>query len=66
MDRALAAELHRRVEQDQASRRRALETNDGQDLVQIGADNTRWFKEVVARCGWPGNALVGEQRVDAA
>ncbi|OII65509.1 hypothetical protein BJP40_00990 [Streptomyces sp. CC53] len=66
MDHALAAELHRRAEQDQAARCRLLETGDGQDLVRIDADNTHWLKEVVLRRGWPGIALVGERGADEA
>ncbi|GAA3388804.1 DUF6624 domain-containing protein [Streptomyces roseoviridis] len=66
MDHALAAEFHRRAEQDQAARRRVFETSDGQDLARIDAGNTRWLKGVVARFGWPGITLVGEQGADEA
>ncbi|MFF3258066.1 DUF6624 domain-containing protein [Streptomyces sp. NPDC002932] len=64
MNRDLAAELHRRAEQDQAVRRRMLETGGGRDLVRIDADNTAWLKQAIATHGWPGITLVGEQGAD--
>jgi hypothetical protein len=66
MNHDLAAELHRRAEQDQAARRRALETSDGRDLVRIDAHNTAWLKQVIEKHGWPGIMLVGEQGADEA
>ncbi|MFE1378172.1 DUF6624 domain-containing protein [Streptomyces sp. NPDC058740] len=66
MDQALAAELHRRAEQDQAARRRVCETGGAEGLARIDADNSRWLKEVVDQCGWPGIALVGEQGAEEA
>ncbi|MGW0672285.1 DUF6624 domain-containing protein [Streptomyces sp. NPDC002746] len=58
MNRDLAAELHRRAEQDQTARRRMLETGGGRDLVRIDADNTAWLKQAIATHGWPGITLV--------
>ncbi|MEU2269798.1 DUF6624 domain-containing protein [Streptomyces olindensis] len=66
MNHDLAAEFHRRAEQDQVARRHALETGDGRDLVRIDADNTAWLKQVIEKHGWPGIALVGEQGADEA
>ncbi|GAA2225693.1 DUF6624 domain-containing protein [Streptomyces nogalater] len=66
MNHDLAAELHRRAEQDQAARRRLLKTGAADDLVLIDADNTAWLKQVIARHGWPGITLVGEQGADEA
>ncbi|MFR9799234.1 DUF6624 domain-containing protein [Streptomyces sp. MS06] len=66
MNHELAAEFHRRAEQDQAARRRALEGGDGRELVRIDADNTAWLKRVVEEHGWPGITLVGEQGADEA
>ncbi|MEU6350112.1 DUF6624 domain-containing protein [Streptomyces sp. NPDC047072] len=66
MNHDLAAELHRRAEEDQAARRRASKTRDGQEICQIDADNTAWLKHVIAEHGWPGIALVGEQGADEA
>ncbi|MGW9448705.1 DUF6624 domain-containing protein [Streptomyces sp. NPDC055632] len=66
MERDLAVELHRRAEQDQAARHRASRTGDGAELVRIDVANTAWLKQIVARHGWPGIALVGEQGADEA
>ncbi|WP_328486062.1 DUF6624 domain-containing protein [Streptomyces zaomyceticus] len=66
MNRELAAQLHRRAEQDQAARLRASMTGDGEDLVRIDADNTAWLKQVTAQYGWPGIALVGAEGADEA
>ncbi|MCX4791891.1 hypothetical protein OG369_39220 [Streptomyces sp. NBC_01221] len=66
MNRDLAAELHRRADQDQTARHRTLETGDGRDLVRIDADNTAWLKRVIADHGWPGITLVGEPGADEA
>ncbi|MCZ0984220.1 DUF6624 domain-containing protein [Streptomyces sp. x-45] len=66
MNHDLAADLHRRAEQDQAARRRMLETGDGRDLVRVDADNTAWLKRAIAAHGWLGISLVGEQGADEA
>jgi hypothetical protein len=66
MNHDLAAELHRRAEQDQAARRRLLETGAADDLLLVDADNTAWLKQVIAQHGWPGITLVGEQGADEA
>ncbi|MFD7341887.1 DUF6624 domain-containing protein [Streptomyces violascens] len=66
MNHDLAADLHHRAGQDQAARRRMLETGDGRDLVRIDADNTAWLKQAIAAHGWLGITLVGEQGADEA
>ncbi|MFI5857298.1 DUF6624 domain-containing protein [Streptomyces parvulus] len=66
MNHDLAADLHRRAEQDQAARQRMLETGDGRDLVRVDADNTAWLKQAIAAHGWLGISLVGEQGADEA
>jgi len=66
MNEDLAAELHRRAEQDQAARRLAVKTRDGREMCRIDADNTAWLEQVIAERGWPGVALVGEQGADEA
>jgi hypothetical protein len=66
MNHDLAADLHRRAEQDQAARRRMLQTGDGRDLVRVDVDNTAWLRQAIATHGWLGNSLVGEQRADEA
>ncbi|MFF7098073.1 hypothetical protein ACFY9A_37665 [Streptomyces rubradiris] len=66
MNHDLAAEIHRRAEQDQAARRRLLETGAADDLLLVDADNTAWLKRVIAEHGWPGITLVGEQGADEA
>jgi hypothetical protein len=66
MNHDLATEFHRRAEQDQTARRHLLETGAAADLIRVDADNTAWLKQVIARHGWPGIALVGEQGADEA
>ncbi|MFK0120109.1 DUF6624 domain-containing protein [Streptomyces sp. NPDC090994] len=66
MDHDLAAEFHRRAEDDQAARRLAAETHDGREMRRIDLDNTAWLQQVIVERGWPGVALVGEQGADAA
>jgi len=62
----LAAELHRRAEEDQAARRLPAGTHDGREMRRIDADNTAWLQQVIAEHGWPGLALAGEQGADEA
>ena len=66
MNHDLAAELHRRAEEDQAVRRLAAETHDGREMRRIDAANTAWLQQVIAEHGWPGVTLVGEQGADEA
>jgi hypothetical protein len=66
MNDDLAAELHRRAEEDQAARRLAAGTHDGREMRRIDVDNTAWLKLVIVEHGWPGVALVGEQGADEA
>ncbi|MFJ4741054.1 DUF6624 domain-containing protein [Streptomyces sp. NPDC088775] len=66
MNHDLAADLHRRAEQDQAARRLMLETGDGRGLVRVDADNTAWLRQAIATHGWLGISLVGEQGADEA
>jgi hypothetical protein len=60
------SELARRVDQDQALRREAMETDPmPPELVErvcaVDADNTAWMKDLVTRHGWPTRARVGEK-----
>jgi hypothetical protein len=66
MNHDLAAELHRRAEQDQAARRLAAKTRDGREMCRIDAENTAWLKQVITEYGWPGAALVGAQGAEEA
>lgn len=66
MNHDLAAEFHRRAEEDQAARRLVADTHDGREMFRIDADNTAWLKQVVAEHGWPGAKLVGEQGAEEA
>jgi hypothetical protein len=68
----LRAELLRRAEQDQVARaelvRRAEQhrvagTEPGPDwgtAASVDADNLIWLKNVVAKSGWPGRSMIGE------
>lgn len=58
MNHDLAAEIHRRAEQDQAARCVAANTRDGREMCRIDAENTAWLKQVIAEHGWPGVALL--------
>jgi hypothetical protein len=62
----LAAELHRRAEEDQAARRLPAGTHDGLEMRRIDVGNTAWLQQVIAEHGWPGVELVGEQGADEA
>jgi hypothetical protein len=66
MNHDLAAELHRRAEQDQAARLLAAKTRDGREMCRIDAENTAWLKQVITEHGWPGAALVGAQGAEEA
>ncbi|MCW2874990.1 MAG: hypothetical protein JWL99_6310 [Streptomyces oryziradicis] len=61
-DEALAAELLRRKETDQAVRLLPA-AERGEDwavrMGQVDRDNTAWLREVLADRGWPGWAMVG-------
>ncbi|MCE9671707.1 hypothetical protein LY474_28255 [Myxococcus stipitatus] len=70
-DPALRDELLARMEEDQKVRQ-ALFGSSFQDeaakkkLEEVDAANTAWLKEVIAKKGWPGNALVGPRASFAA
>lgn len=70
-DRRLWADLLRRARRDQELRRRCA-AGTGPDrmlageLAAVEADNGAWLADVVARHGWPGRALVGEDGAMAA
>lgn len=70
LDQALRQELLARVEKDQQVRRAAIaaggKPEDWARIAPVDRDNTAWLKQVVARQGWPGNALVGEDGAEAA
>ncbi|MFJ8677533.1 DUF6624 domain-containing protein [Streptomyces sp. NPDC093589] len=62
----LSDELHRRADTDRRARNRWIETGEFEGLAQIDADNTAWMKTVIAKHGWPGAALVGDQGAEDA
>lgn len=66
MNHTLAAELHRRAEEDQAARRLPAGTHDGREMRRIDVGNTAWLQQVIAEHGWPGVALAGERGADEA
>jgi hypothetical protein len=74
-DVALRAELLRRAANDQAIREQyASVLRQGKQpdstllarMASVDATNTRWLADVVARRGWPGRTIVGEDGADAA
>ena len=74
-DDALKAELLRRVAEDQAGRDRlvaamqaggAPDTSLFKEMMAIDSSNTLWLRDAVARHGWPGSDVVGEEGARAA
>jgi hypothetical protein len=70
MDEDLSAELLERAGRDQAAR---LSLRPGHGMPEweavvapVDRDNTARLREIVARHGWPGRALAGEQGAHAA
>ncbi|WP_404955218.1 DUF6624 domain-containing protein [Streptomyces sp. 147326] len=61
MNQDLADELHRRADADQAARLHWQETRETSNIPGVDEDNTAWLKSVIAKHGWPGISLVGEQ-----
>lgn len=72
VDRELRAEFLRRQKLDQDIRSRARAAGNpppkaiGDEWTRIDHDNTEWMKTVLARHGWPGKSLVGEDGASAA
>jgi len=70
MDRDLSAELLDRAGRDQAARmslRRGHGVLEWETVVApVDRDNSARLREVVARHGWPGRELVGEEGAHAA
>ncbi|MEU9700266.1 DUF6624 domain-containing protein [Streptomyces sp. NPDC047981] len=69
IDEALAAELLRRQEEDQAVRLvpAAKRTPELMERWRaIDEENTAWLRELITARGWPGEALVGRQAAGAA
>jgi hypothetical protein len=62
----LADELRHRADADERARIRCIQTGEPGDLSRIDTDNTAWIKTVIAKHGWPGTALVGDQGADDA
>lgn len=60
----LRAELLRRAEEDQATRREP--EPDWELAASVDADNLAWLKNVVNEVGWPGRSMVGEDGASAA
>ncbi len=58
----LRAELLRRVELDQAARK----GDDPEAVGEVDAANLPWLKDVIARIGWPGRSVVGDDGAEAA
>jgi hypothetical protein len=69
-DAALAAELLRRMAHDQEARAAVTSTHLDEEVVArvgaVDADNTRWFKELLDRSGWPARSVVGDEGALAA
>ncbi|WP_432897806.1 DUF6624 domain-containing protein [Micromonospora matsumotoense] len=66
-DPSLAAELVRRLHDDQEARRAWITTDDGAGrMLAADRDNARWLREVLCRHGWPGTGLVGTTGAEAA
>jgi hypothetical protein len=70
MDEDLSAELLERAGRDQAAR---MSLRPGHGMLEwetlvapVDRDNTARLREIVARHGWPGRALAGEQGAHAA
>ncbi|MEA9655305.1 DUF6624 domain-containing protein [Xanthomonas campestris pv. raphani] len=70
VDQPLRNELLARVEQDQRVRHAAIavggKPEDWVRTAPVDRDNTAWLKQVIARKGWPGRSLVGEDGANAA
>jgi hypothetical protein len=71
MDSELRSELLRRAEQDQAARLSVIGQRRDRELgwepvFSVDADNMAWLKTVVAKVGWPGRSMVGEDGAHAA
>jgi hypothetical protein len=67
----LRDELLRMLEEDQAARREAIQTNFKDAAVQermrtIDQRNTARMKEIIAQAGWPTRTLVGQRGAKAA
>ena len=62
MDDGLRADLLRRMERDQVTRK-ALD-HDG--IREADGENLPWLKDVIAGHGWPGKSLVGDDGAQAA
>ncbi|GLX22474.1 hypothetical protein Slala02_57770 [Streptomyces lavendulae subsp. lavendulae] len=69
IDEALAAELLRRQEEDQAVRLVPVAERTPRLMERwraVDEANTAWLCELIAARGWPGEALVGRQAAGAA
>ena len=72
LDRALRSELLKRQHLDQDIRNRAMAAGNPlskalmDEWTRIDHDNTEWMKTVIAKHGWPGKNLVGEDGANAA
>jgi hypothetical protein len=70
-DPALRRELLALVQEDQAVRQAAIQSNPGdtsaaERMAEVDRKTTARMKEVVAKYGWPGKKLVGEDGAQAA
>ncbi|MCP3058380.1 hypothetical protein LXT21_06330 [Myxococcus sp. K38C18041901] len=70
-DPALRDELLARMEVDQQVRMTLMRSNFQDEaakkkLEEVDASNTAWLKDVIAKKGWPGQALVGKKASFAA
>lgn len=76
VDDELRRELLARREEDQRIRHLAAARADpdtdrlpdglGEQWQSVDDDNTRWLADLLARRGWPGRTLVGEEAAQAA
>lgn len=72
LNRELRTELLRREVLDQDIRKRATAAGNplpkdlSEEWQRIDQDNTEWMKTVLARYGWPGKSLVGDDGSKAA
>jgi hypothetical protein len=63
---ALRQELAAMVKEDQDARMATIQDKDAEPILwkkveEIDTKNTRRMKEIIAKVGWPGKTLIGEE-----